>query len=162
MPAVGCEPGVAGPGEWNPGSPQPGSDLINPVSTPGSRPVEVVARQPDPLRRTGTPVQGRTVPEVVSQLAWRVLGPYKDRARSVLDWAGLAGQPPGTLRLSEVARRYGVTSRAVGQRVQRTASRFAAARSPPTSPDTKPRAQDEPPAEDHRTGRPRCVSTAPA
>ena len=74
--------------------------------------------------RTGTPVPGRTVPEVVSQLAWRVLGPYKDRARSVLDWAGLAGHPPGTQ--SEVARRYGVTSRAVGQRVQRVARAGAA------------------------------------
>lgn len=74
--------------------------------------------------RTGTPAPGRTVPEVVSQLAWRVLGPYKDRARSVLDWAGLAGQPPGTL--SEVARRYGVTSRAVGQRVQRVGRAGAA------------------------------------
>ena len=74
--------------------------------------------------RTGTPVPGRTVSEVVSQLAWRVLGPYKDRARSVLDWAGLAGHPPGTQ--SEVARRYGVTSRAVGQRVQRVARAGAA------------------------------------
>ena len=74
--------------------------------------------------RTGTPVPGRTVPEVVSQLAWRVLGPYKDRARSVLDWAGLTGQPAGTL--TEVARRYGVTSRAVGQRVQRVGRAGAA------------------------------------
>ena len=44
--------------------------------------------------RTGTPVPGRTVPEVVSQL--------------------------------EVARRYGVTSRAVGQRVQRVGRAGAA------------------------------------
>lgn len=49
--------------------------------------------------------------------------PLKGRAKSVLDWAGLREQPPGTLQ--EVARRYFVTPRAVGQRVQRVAAEGA-------------------------------------
>ena len=76
-----------------------------------------------PLRRDGTPVPGLTAPEVVGQLTWRVLGPLKGRAKSVLDWAGLRELPPGTQR--EVARRYFVTQRAVGQRVQRVAAEGA-------------------------------------
>ena len=47
--------------------------------------------------RSGTPVPGLTLHEVVSQLAWRVLGPLKGRAKSVLDWAGLRGEPPATI-----------------------------------------------------------------
>ena len=57
------------------------------------------------------------MPDVVSQLCYRVLGPYKNRARSVLHWAGLAGEPPGLFR--ETAERFGTTDRAIGQRVQR-------------------------------------------
>ena len=63
------------------------------------------------------PLPGRTVPDVVSQLCYRVLGPYKNRARSVLHWAGLTGEPPGLLR--DTAARFGTTDRAIGQRVQR-------------------------------------------
>lgn len=70
--------------------------------------------------RDGIPLPGRTVPDLVSQLAFRVLGPYKNRARSVLDWAGLRDLPPTLQR--EVATRYGVTQRAIGQRVQRVAA----------------------------------------
>ena len=76
-----------------------------------------------PPKRDGTPVPGLTVSAVVGQLTWRVLGPLKGRAKSVLDWAGLREQPPGTQR--EVARRYFVTQRAVGQRVQRVAAEGA-------------------------------------
>ena len=78
---------------------------------------------PIPPERDGTPVPGLTVPDVVGQLTWRVLGPLKGRAKSVLDWAGLRELPPGTQR--EVARRYFVTQRAVGQRVQRVAAEGA-------------------------------------
>ena len=72
---------------------------------------------PDPPVRDGLPLPGRTVPDVVSQLCYRVLGPYKNRARSVLHWAGLAGDPPGRLR--ETAVKFGTTDRAIGQRVRR-------------------------------------------
>ena len=75
---------------------------------------------PDTPVRDGLPLPGRTVPDVVSQLCYRVLGPYKNRARSVLHWAGLAGEPPGTLR--ETAAKFGTTDRAIGQRVQRVAA----------------------------------------
>lgn len=70
--------------------------------------------------RDGIPLPGRTVPDVVSQLAFRVLGPYKNRARSVLDWVGLPDQSP--LMQREVAARYDVTPRAIGQRIQRVAA----------------------------------------
>jgi len=76
-----------------------------------------------PAERDGTPVPGLTVQDVVRQLTWRVLGPLKGRAKSVLDWAGLGEQPPATQQ--EVARRYFVTQRAVGQRVQRVAAQGA-------------------------------------
>jgi len=35
------------------------------------------------------------VPDVVGQLTWRVLGPLKGRAKSVLDWAGLRERAAG-------------------------------------------------------------------
>jgi len=56
----------------------------------------------------------------VSQLTWRVLGPLKGRAKSVLDWAGLRGQPPATIE--EVARRYFVSPQAVKHRIGRVAA----------------------------------------
>ena len=62
---------------------------------------------------------GKTVPEVVSQLIWRVLGPLKGRAKSVSDWAGLGQAPPAVLR--EIGARYCVSGEAVGQRIQRVA-----------------------------------------
>lgn len=68
----------------------------------------------------GLPLPGTTVPEVVSQLIWRVMGPLKGRAKSVLDWAGLGQAQPGLLR--EIGARYGVSDRAVGQRIQRVTS----------------------------------------
>jgi hypothetical protein len=67
--------------------------------------------------RDGVPLPGMTVPDVVSQLIWRVLGPLKGRAKSVLDWAGLGPAPPAILR--EIGARYGVSGPAVGQRIQR-------------------------------------------
>ena len=63
--------------------------------------------------RDGLPLPARTVPDAVSQLTWRVLGPLKGRSRSVLEWAGLGGHPPDTAVV--VASRHGVTGRAVGQ-----------------------------------------------
>ena len=62
--------------------------------------------------RDGIPLPGRTVPDVVSQLAFRVLGPYKNRARSVLDWAGLRDQQPRLRR--DVSTSYGVTHKQLG------------------------------------------------
>lgn len=70
--------------------------------------------------RSGTPLPGLTVHELVSQLTWRVLGPLKGRAKSVLDWAGLRGQPPATIE--EVARRYFVSPQAVKHRIGRVAA----------------------------------------
>lgn len=75
---------------------------------------------PDTPVRDGLPLPGRTVQDVVYQLCYRVLGPYKNRARSVLQWAGLAGEPPGTLR--ETVAKSGTTDRAIGQGVQRVAA----------------------------------------
>ena len=70
--------------------------------------------------RSGTPLPGLTVHELVSQLTWRVLGPLKGRAKSVLDWAGLRGEPPATIEA--VARRYFVTPQAVKHRIRRVAA----------------------------------------
>lgn len=70
--------------------------------------------------REGMPVPGLTVPKVVGQLTWRVLGPLKGRAKSVLDWAGLWDFPPNSQK--EVGRRYFVSPRAIGQRIQRVAA----------------------------------------
>src|SRR5664279_5174897 len=70
--------------------------------------------------RDGVPLPGTTVPDVVSQLIWRALGPLKGRAKSVLDWAGLGPAPPALLR--EIGARYGVSGPAVGQRIQRVAA----------------------------------------
>ena len=72
------------------------------------------------VTRDAAPLPGKTVPEVVSQLIWRVLGPLKGRAKSVLDWAGLGQAPPAVLR--EIGVRYGVSGEAVGQRIQRVAA----------------------------------------
>jgi hypothetical protein len=72
------------------------------------------------LARDGLPLPGRTVPDVVSQLCYRVLGPYDHRARSVLYWAGLGGVPARSQ--AETAARFGVTGRTIGQRIQRVSS----------------------------------------
>ena len=71
------------------------------------------------VTRDAAPLPGKTVPEVVSQLIWRVLGPLKGRAKSVSDWAGLGQAPPAVLR--EIGARYCVSGEAVGQRIQRVA-----------------------------------------
>ena len=72
------------------------------------------------VTRDAAPLPGKSVPEVVSQLIWRVLGPLKVRAKSVLDWAGLGRHRPAVLR--EIGARYGVSGEAVGQRIQRVAA----------------------------------------
>ena len=95
--------------------------------------------------RDGTPVPGLTVPDVTRQLTWRVLGPLKGRAKSVLDWAGLRGEPPQTFH--EAGRTYFVTGRTVAHRVQRVATEGArlpltadliAELTRPTAPDEDP------------------------
>ena len=82
--------------------------------------VSAVGVQETAPDRDGLPLPGRTVQDVVSQLCYRVLGPYHHRARSVLCWAGLAGVPAASQ--AETAARFGVTGRAIGQRIQRVAS----------------------------------------
>ena len=81
------------------------------------RPLSIGDGAPEQPARDGLPLPGRTVPDVESQLCYRVLGPCKNRARSVLHWAGLTRDPPGLLR--DTAARFGTTDRAIGQRVQR-------------------------------------------
>lgn len=56
--------------------------------------------------RRGRPVSGLSAHDVVSQIAWRALGPVGGRARVVLDWAGLAGRP--ATRQMDVAARHQV------------------------------------------------------
>lgn len=70
--------------------------------------------------RDGIPLPGLTVPDVVSQLIWRTLGPYKGRARSVLDWVGTDTAPP--MSFVEIANRDGITPPAVRHRVLRVAA----------------------------------------
>ena len=95
--------------------------------------------------RDGTPVPGLTVPDVTRQLTWRVLGLLKGRAKSVLDWAGLRGEPPQTFH--EAGTTYFVTGRTVAHRVQRVAAEGArlplndeliAELGRPTAPDEDP------------------------
>lgn len=64
------------------------------------------------LVRDGRPLPGRTLAAVVSQLAHRVFGPLRaDRARAMLAFYGLAGQPAG--RQVDIAARHGVSARTV-------------------------------------------------
>ncbi len=77
--------------------------------------IDAVQQPGDPVR-DGVRLPGRTVPAVVTQLAFRVLGPYRNRAASVLYWAGLRGHPPGPI--GGVAARYGVTPQLIGHRLQ--------------------------------------------
>ncbi len=86
----------------------------------GRRRPQLTKLTEDMSERDGIPLPGRTVPDVVSQLAFHVLGPYKNRARSVLDWAGLRDQQPRLRR--DVATSYGVTPQAIGQRIRRVAA----------------------------------------
>ena len=76
-----------------------------------------------PVERDGVALPGLTVADVTRQLTWRVLGPLKGRAKSVLDWAGLRGEPPKTFR--DAGRAYFVTGRAVALRVRRVAAEGA-------------------------------------
>ena len=77
--------------------------------------------------RDGVPLPGLSPPDVVSQLAHRVLGPLlADRVRLVLDYHGLTGQPAGTLR--GIATRHGVSTVTVSTHVR--AVRAAGARLP--------------------------------
>ena len=95
---------------------------------------------------------GRPVTDVVSQLIWRALGPYKRRSRSVIAWVGLGDQRPASF--IEVARRHGITPPAVRHRALRVA---AAGRRAPVI-DTIGADLDRPirPGEDAETRR-RCA-----
>lgn len=62
--------------------------------------------------RDGVPLPGDTPGLVLSQLAHRVFGPLRvDRARAMLAFYGLAGQPAG--RQVDIADRHGVSARTV-------------------------------------------------
>lgn len=103
-------------------------------------------QQPPLVKRDGVPLPGRTVPQVVSQLCWRVEGPFKGRARSVVAWASLDGAPPVTKR--EIAEQFGVTPPAIGQRIERVA---AAGSRLPLDPDLEAEVSRQSlPGEDHR------------
>src|SRR6476620_5634602 len=66
--------------------------------------------------RDGTPLPGRTPPQVLSQLAHRVFGPLRPaRTRIVLDYHGLLGHQAGPL--VQIAARHHVTSRSVSNNV---------------------------------------------
>jgi len=104
------------------------------LRTGGSvRPVTAVSRtgtsgpapgdERGPVQRDGIAVPGLTVADVTRQLTWRVLGPLKGRAKSVLDWAGLRGEPPKTFR--DAGKAYFVTGGAVAHRVRRVAAEGA-------------------------------------
>lgn len=84
----------------------------------------MVASEP----RDGIPLPGLTVPDVVSQLIWRTLGPYKGRVRSVLAWIGADMTPP--MSFVEIAHRDGITPTSGSHRVLRVAA--AGRRLPPT------------------------------
>jgi hypothetical protein len=98
------------------------------------------------VKRDGVPLPGRTVPQVVSQLCWRVEGPFKGRARAVVAWASLDGAPTVTGR--EIAEQFGVTPPAIGQRIERVA---AAGSRLPLDPDLELEvSRPSLPGEDHR------------
>jgi hypothetical protein len=66
--------------------------------------------------RDGTPLQGRTRAQVLSQLTHRVFGPLQPtRTRIVLDYHGLLDHPAGPL--AQIAGRYRVTTRTVSNNV---------------------------------------------
>ncbi len=67
------------------------------------------------VARDGLPLPGLTLPVLMSQLAFRVLGPENGRARSVLDDLGLAGRP--TAGAANTAARNKVTSRTMRNRI---------------------------------------------
>ena len=104
--------------------------------------------QPPPpmVKRDGVPLPGRTVPQIVSQLCWRVEGPFKGRARSMVAWASLDGAP--TVARREIAEQFGVTPPAIGQRIKRVA---AAGSRLPLDPDLETEvSRPSLPGEDHR------------
>lgn len=67
--------------------------------------------------RGGLPVPALTAAQAVSQVAWRALGPLRGRARSVLDWAGLAACPAGST--TDVAARHGISASTLRDRIRR-------------------------------------------
>jgi len=90
---------------------------------------------------------------VVTGLIWRTYGSTRpQRARSVLDWAGLLGHPAGAV--ADIAARHAVTVPTIGNRVRHVRSRGEVL---PLSPvvlrDTE-RVSD--PGEDHLS-RQRCA-----
>ena len=95
---------------------------MTPVSRAGTS-GSVPGDERGPVQRDGVAVPGFTVADVTRQLTWRVLGPLKGRAKSVLDWAGLRGEPPKTFR--DAGKAYFVTGGAVAHRVRRVAAEGA-------------------------------------
>ncbi|MGS0684556.1 hypothetical protein ACVBEQ_05275 [Nakamurella sp. GG22] len=73
--------------------------------------------------RTGTALPGFTVPTVVTALIWRTFGHSANRARSILDWAGLQDQPAGPI--GDLADHYATTTATIRSRVRRASIRGA-------------------------------------
>jgi hypothetical protein len=72
--------------------------------------------------RDGIQVPGTTTRIVVSGLIWRTYGSARpQRARSVLDWAGLLGHPAGAV--ADIAARHAVTVPTIRNRIRHVRSR---------------------------------------
>lgn len=66
------------------------------------------------MHRDGLPLPGLTLPVVLSQLTYRVLGPERGRAKSVLDYLGLLGPAD---RVEVIAERHNVSRKSLRIRV---------------------------------------------
>ncbi|MGS0684006.1 MEDS domain-containing protein [Nakamurella sp. GG22] len=76
------------------------------------------------MARSAFPVPGQTAAAVVTNLTWRTYGPAQaGRAESVLDWAGLHGEPAGPI--AEVAHRHHTTPATLTNRIRRVTNRGA-------------------------------------
>ncbi len=102
--------------------------------------------------RTGTAVPGFTVPTVVTALIWRTLGHSANRARSILDWAGLQDHPAGPI--SDLAARYATTPTTIRHRIQRASWRGA---NVPLTPRVLHDATRSTQPTDDALGRERCA-----
>jgi hypothetical protein len=82
------------------------------------------AQPSNTMARNGIPVPGQTAPAVVTNLVWRTFGPQRpDRAESVLDWAGLAGN--AAQAISDVATRHHIAAPTLNNRIRQISNRGA-------------------------------------
>jgi hypothetical protein len=100
----------------------------------------------DTMARTGIPVPGQTAIAVVTQLVWRTFGPDRpDRAESVLDWAGLLGNPAQSTAI--VANRHHIAAATLTHRIRQIGNRGAQT---PLSPlQLRDATRPSQPTEDH-------------